>query len=90
MNFYRDAFRLSDPRFQIVTDSVQQDDLGYTQVRLSQRIDSVPVRNAQIVVQFSPGEAITLVQGRYLAVPLQYSLRHKYGSKVKMDQFSET
>lgn len=81
LNCYRHEFRLSDPRVGFAPDSIQQDDLGFTQVRLSQQIGSIPVKNAQIVVQFGPSGAINLVQGRYLAGRVQYALSPTFALK---------
>ena len=62
---YGAVFDVLDPRAQLATKSVASDAAGST-VRLAQRYGSLPVFNAELVVNLDPAGGITAASGTFL------------------------
>ena len=75
IGFYNVPFRLADPRNEWVIKTIQQDDLGYHQVRLAQKIEGLTVVDAELIVQFDASDRINFVHGFYALTASSLSLK---------------
>ena len=74
VNRHREEFRLLDPASELSVTRVQNDDLGFHQVRFGQRYRSLMVLDAELIVHFDRDDHIYLVQGIYIPTPDHLSL----------------
>lgn len=65
---YGAVFGVASPKTQLATKSVTSDAAGST-VRLAQRYGSLPVFNAELVVNFDPAGGVTAVGGTFVPNP---------------------
>lgn len=66
---YRAPFTLTNPSKELVVHSTQSDDLGFTQIRLKQMVEDIPIWGAEVLVQLDRSNHINLVQGHYYPSP---------------------
>jgi len=71
---YREEFLLKDPLTELSITQVQNDDLGFHQVRLVQRYEDLEVLETELIVSFNREDHIYLVQGLYLPTPIHLSI----------------
>jgi len=69
LNRHREEFRLFDPASELSVTRVQSDDLGFHQVRFSQRYQDLVVLDAELIVHFDRDGHIYLAQGIYIPTP---------------------
>ena len=77
VQFFKIPFQLEDPKSELKVTRVQEDDLGFHQVRLAQNYKSVQVLNSEIIVHFDRGNHVYLVQGQYIRTPSEMDLKPK-------------
>lgn len=70
---YRESFGLADPSSELELLRVDDDDLGYHHVRLSQRFAGLPVLDQELIVHFDAQDHIYMVNGRYVPTPVGLS-----------------
>ena len=69
LDAYRAPFKLTNPLEELVVHSIQEDDLGFKQIRLKQKVMGIPVWSAEILVQLDRTNHVNLVQGHYYPSP---------------------
>lgn len=74
VNRHREEFRLLDPASELSVTRVQDDDLGFHQVRFAQTYRNLVVLDAELIVHFDRNGHIYLVQGIYIPTPVHLSL----------------
>jgi Zn-dependent metalloprotease len=67
-------FRLSNPQAELTLIRVNEDDLGYHQVRFTQNFRGVPVVYSEIIVHFNQVDHVYLLQGQYIPTPSSLDL----------------
>lgn len=77
VHFFRMPFQLEDPKRELSVTRVQEDDLGFHQVRLLQNYKSVNVMHSEIIVHFDRDDHVYLFQGQYIPTPVNMSLKPK-------------
>ncbi|GAB3507698.1 hypothetical protein GCM10027341_42660 [Spirosoma knui] len=68
MNQVRGLLKVNNPESNFTVARTEQDELGQTHVRLTQRHRGIPVLNSELVAHLTDGE-VTLLNGRYKLVP---------------------
>ncbi len=66
LEYFRKAFKLVDPRMELVHEKEKSDSLDTTHVFLQQMAGNIPVWGKTITVHFNKDKAIYLVQGDYV------------------------
>lgn len=66
LEYFRKAFKLVDPRMELVHEKEKSDSLDTTHVFLQQMAGNIPVCGKNITVHFNKEKAIYLVQGDYV------------------------
>ena len=74
VHFFKKPFQLEHPRSELSVTRVQEDDLGFHQVRLAQNYETVPVMYAELIVHFDRDDHVYLVQGQYIPTPANLNL----------------
>ena len=74
LDHYRGALALGHPALMFVEAQVQADDIGFHQVRFSQKLQDIPVLDTEIIVHFDNKQRLYLVSGRYLSLGEDFSL----------------
>jgi Zn-dependent metalloprotease len=74
VDFFKIPFQLEDPKSELSVTRVQEDDLGFHQVRLAQNYKSVPVMYSEIIVHFDRDDHVYLVQGQHIPTPKKLNL----------------
>lgn len=75
VHFLKIPFQLEDPKSELSVTRVQEDDLGFHQVRLAQNYKSVPVLYSELIVHFDRDDHVYLVQGHYIQTPKKLNLK---------------
>ena len=71
---YRAPFRLEDPANELAVVRTQDDDIGYHQVWLSQRVNELPVLGSAVVAHLSAEDRLYMVLGKYVSTPTDLDL----------------
>jgi Zn-dependent metalloprotease len=74
VDFYKIPFQLENPKSELNVTRIQEDDLGFHQVRLAQNYKSVPVMYSEIIMHFDRDDHVYLVQGQYIPTPEKLNL----------------
>ncbi len=88
LNRHREEFRLFDPASELSVTRVQSDDLGFHQVRFSQRYQDLVVLDAELIVHFDRDGHIYLAQGIYIPTPHHLSLTPNLSENEAKKQLS--
>ncbi len=68
-------FRIDQPAGELVTPSVNEDDLGFKHIRFQQVFKGIPVRAAEINVHLDKHNHVYLVQGNYIPTPVDIDIK---------------
>lgn len=66
LEYYKNFFKLTDPRNELRIEKIQLDDIGTTHLQLQQVLDDRPVWGKTILLHLNKTDAIYLVQGDYV------------------------
>ena len=77
VQYFKIPFQLEEPKSELNVSRIQEDDLGFHQVRLAQNHKSVHVLNSEIIVHFDRDDHVYLVQGQYIRTPSKMDLKPK-------------
>jgi len=86
VHFFKTPFQLQDPKTELSVTRVQEDDLGFHQVRLAQNYKSVPVLHSELIVHFDQDDHVYLVQGQYIQSPIALNLKPRMTAQ-EVNQF---
>jgi hypothetical protein len=77
LNYYRKPLRILNPYEELSVSRVQEDSLGFHQVRFSQTYESMPIIDAGLIVHINADDRVYMLTGDYVETPTAISLAPK-------------